>query len=202
MPKAALLTAIAGLNRGILASSTEKKQVDELTQALEAVNPTPDPVKAPDKLVGNWRLIYTSSKALLGLDRAPLVKLGQVYQAVQPETHTIVNIAELYGLPYLEGLVSVVAQFEPVPEETARVRVKFQRSIIGLRQLLEYRSPEQFISQLDRHKTLLGLDFKLNGEEQQGWLDITYLDDDLRIGRGNEGSLFILSKTHESKVDS
>jgi len=194
MPKAALLTAIAGLNRGILANPTEKRTVDELAQALEAVNPTPDPLNAPDQLSGNWRLIYTSSKALLGLDRAPLVKLGQVYQCVRPAEQTIINIAELYGLPYLEGLVSVVAQFEPIPEETARVRVKFQRSIIGLRQLLEYRNPDQFINQLDSRKTFLGLDFKLNSEEQQGWLDITYLDEDLRLGRGNEGSLFILSK--------
>lgn len=195
MPKAALLTAIAGLNRGILATPTEKKAVDELAQGLEAVNPTPDPLKASEKLAGNWRLIYTSSQALLGLDRTPLVKLGQVYQCVQPESQTIFNIAELYGLPYLDGLVSVVAQFEPIPEETARVRVKFQRSIIGFRQLLNYRNPEQFISQLESPKTLLGLDFKLNSEEQQGWLDITYLDDDLRLGRGNEGSLFILSKS-------
>ncbi|HAJ61284.1 MAG TPA: fibrillin, partial [Cyanobacteria bacterium UBA8543] len=26
------------------------------------------------------------------------------------------------------------------------------------------------------------------------WLDITYLDKDLRIGRGNEGSVFVLTK--------
>ncbi|AFY61042.1 PAP/fibrillin family protein [Synechococcus sp. PCC 6312] len=194
MPKAALLTAIAGLNRGILANPTEKKRVDELAQGLEAVNPTPDPLKAPDKLAGNWRLIYTSSQALLGLDRAPLVKLGQIYQCVRPEEQAIFNIAELYGLPYLEGLVSVVAKFEPISEAPARVRVKFQRSIIGLRQLLNYRNPEQFISQLASGKTLMSLDFKLNSEEQQGWLDITYLDDDLRLGRGNEGSLFVLTK--------
>ncbi|MDS3860328.1 PAP/fibrillin family protein [Thermosynechococcaceae cyanobacterium BACA0444] len=195
MPKAALLTAIAGLNRGILANPTEKKRVDELAQGLEAVNPTPDLLQAPDKLAGNWRLIYTSSQALLGLDRAPLVKLGQIYQCVRPAEQAIFNIAELYGLPYLEGLVSVVAKFEPIPDAPARVRVKFQRSIIGLRQLLNYRSPEQFISQLASGKTLMGLDFKLNSEEQQGWLDITYLDDDLRLGRGNEGSLFVLSKS-------
>ncbi len=195
MPKAALLTAIAGLNRGILATPDEKKQVNALAQALEATNPTPHPLTAPEKLAGDWRLIYTSSKALLGLDRAPLVKLGQVYQCVRPNEQAIFNIAELYGLPYLEGLVSVVAKFEPVTEEPARVRVKFQRSIIGLRQLLNYREPKQFIDQLATSKTLLGLDFKLNSDEQQGWLDITYLDDDLRLGRGNEGSLFILSKS-------
>ncbi|MGL4881863.1 MAG: PAP/fibrillin family protein, partial [Waterburya sp.] len=29
---------------------------------------------------------------------------------------------------------------------------------------------------------------------QKGWLDITYLDEDMRIGRGNEGNVFVLTK--------
>ncbi|MFM7384513.1 MAG: PAP/fibrillin family protein, partial [Microcystaceae cyanobacterium] len=28
-----------------------------------------------------------------------------------------------------------------------------------------------------------------------GWLETTYLDNDLRIGRGNEGSVFILARS-------
>jgi hypothetical protein len=41
---------------------------------------------------------------------------------------------------------------------------------------------------------LIAIDINLNSREQQGWLDITYLDNDLRIGRGNEGSVFVLTK--------
>ena len=34
----------------------------------------------------------------------------------------------------------------------------------------------------------------INSKNNNGWLDITYLDEDLRIGRGNEGSVFVLSR--------
>jgi len=32
------------------------------------------------------------------------------------KTASVYNIAEVYGLPYLEGLVSVAARFEPISE--------------------------------------------------------------------------------------
>ncbi|HAX76849.1 MAG TPA: fibrillin, partial [Cyanobacteria bacterium UBA11372] len=43
-------------------------------------------------------------------------------------------------------------------------------------------------------KKFTALDFPIESREQRGWLDITYLDEDLRIGRGNEGSVFVLTK--------
>jgi hypothetical protein len=39
-----------------------------------------------------------------------------------------------------------------------------------------------------------GVDFSINADRQSGWLEVTYLDDDLRISRGNQGNLFILGK--------
>jgi PAP_fibrillin len=41
---------------------------------------------------------------------------------------------------------------------------------------------------------LKAIDFNITNRDQKGWLDITYLDDDLRIGRGNQGSVFVLTK--------
>jgi hypothetical protein len=190
--KAELLMAIAGLNRGLLATPRDRKQVAALVASLEGMNPTSDPLNAPEKLAGDWRLIYTSSQALLALDRSPLVKLGQIYQCIRPQQQRIYNIAELYGLPFLEGIISVLARFEPLTQQ--RVQVYFERSIVGLRQWLNYYSPAQFIPQLHSRQPLMALDVPLNSNDQQGWLDITYLDEDLRISRGNEGSLFVLTR--------
>ncbi len=150
-------------------------------------------MEAGNLLDGNWRLLYTTSKALLNLDRLPLCKLGQIYQCIRVETTSVYNIAEIYGLPYLEGLVSVAAKFEPVSGR--RVQVKFERSIIGLQRLIEYNSPVTFIQQIEAGRKFPGIDFAIKSDKQQGWLDITYIDNDLRIGRGNEGSVFVLSKT-------
>ncbi|MBD2432134.1 MULTISPECIES: PAP/fibrillin family protein [Fischerella] len=190
--KATLLEAIAGKNRGLLASEQDKQAILVAIANLEDLNPTPRPVEAGDLLDGNWRLLYTTSKALLNLDRFPLYKLGEIYQCIRVNTNSVYNIAEIYGLPLLEGLVSVAAKFEPVSGR--RVQVKFERSIVSFQRLIDYKSPDKYIQQIEAGQKLTAIDFSLNSNEQQGWLDITYLDNDLRIGRGNEGSVFVLTK--------
>jgi hypothetical protein len=193
LEKATLLEVIAGKNRGLLATEKDRQAILVAIANLEDINPTPRPVEATQLLNGNWRLLYTTSKALLNIDNLPVYKLGQIYQCIRVETNSVYNIAEIYGLPFLEGIVSVAAKFEPVSGR--RVNVKFERSIIGLQRLIGYHSPESFIQQLEDKKKLAALDFPLNSNEQQGWLDITYIDDNVRIGRGNEGSVFVLTKT-------
>ncbi|HAZ49877.1 MAG TPA: fibrillin [Cyanobacteria bacterium UBA11371] len=190
--KSELLEAIAGKNRGLLATAADKQAILSLIAQLEDRNPTPRPVEAADLLEGDWRLLYTTSRGILGIDQLPLFKLGQVYQCIRTKERKVYNIAELYGLPYLEALVSVAAEFEPVSER--RVKVNFKRSLSGLQRLIDYQSPSNFIEQIESGKKFTALDFTIENREQRGWLDITYLDRDLRIGRGNEGSVFVLTK--------
>ncbi len=191
--KAELLEAIAGKNRGLLASETDKTAILAAISRMEDRNPTPRPVEATDLLDGNWRLLYTTSNELLTFGRFPLLPLGQIYQCVRTTTAKIYNIAEVSEVSYLEGLVSVCARFEPVSDR--RVNVKFERFVIGLRRLIGYQTPNNFIQQIESGKKFFpALDFGIENREQKGWLDITYLDNDLRIGRGNEGSVFVLTK--------
>lgn len=190
--KSALIEAIAGKNRGLLATESEKQAILGAIAQLEERNPTPRPVEASELLNGDWRLLYTTSSGLLNIDRFPLLKLGQIYQSIRVKTSSVYNIAEIYGLPYLEGLVSVAAEFEPLTER--RVQVKFKRSILGLQRLISYQSPASFIDQIESNQKFTAISFAIDSRNQQGWLDITYLDSDLRIGRGNEGSVFVLAK--------
>ncbi|MEB3336015.1 MAG: PAP/fibrillin family protein [Leptolyngbyaceae bacterium] len=187
-----LFKAIASKNRGLLATETDKQAILSAVAQLEDQNPTPRPIEASDQLDGNWRLLYTTSRGLLGIDQFPLLKLGQIYQLIRAKEGRIYNIAEVYGIPFLEGIVSVAARFQPVSDR--RVEVKFERSILGLQRLTHYQSPEEFVQQLETGKKLTAIDFSIENRDQQGWLDITYLDHDLRIGRGNEGSIFVLAK--------
>jgi hypothetical protein len=190
--KSDLFQAIAGTNRGLLATEAEKQSILAAIAKLEPLNPTPHPLEAGELLDGDWRLIYTTSAGLLKLDMIPLNKLGQVYQCIRVDTTSVYNIAETYGLPYLAGIISVVAKYEPVSQQ--RVQVKFERSIIGLKTLINYTSPGELIQQIASGKKFTAVDFPIKNDRRQGWLDITYLDHDLRIGRGNEGSVFVLSK--------
>jgi hypothetical protein len=129
---------------------------------------------------------------LLNIDQFPLLRLGQIYQCIRIAESKIYNVAEVYGLPFLEGMVSVAAEFLPVSER--RVEVKFQRLVLGLQRLVNYENATEFIRQLESGQKLLAIDASLQARDQQGWLDVTYLDQDMRIGRGNEGSVFVLTK--------
>ena len=37
-----------------------------------------------------------------------------------------------------------------------------------------------------------------NGNKEAGWVETTYISDDMRIGRGNKGSLFILTRDSDA----
>lgn len=193
--KTELLEAIASTNRGLLASTTDQQAIQILVARLEDRTPTPEPLAAGSPLEGAWKLLYTTSSELLGIDRFPLYTLGQIYQCVYLADSRIYNIAEVVGLPFLEGLVSVSAGFEAVSQ--IRVNVQFERGVLGLQRTLGYMTPQSFIQKLqttDKLPLWQGIDFSINRDRQAGWLEITYLDDDLRIGRGNQGSIFVLRK--------
>ncbi|MCM1984341.1 PAP/fibrillin family protein [Lyngbya confervoides] len=194
--KSELLEAIAGKNRGVLATAEDRVAILSAIAQLEDRNPTPRPVEALDLLDGDWRLLYTSSQGLLGFERIPLLRLGQVYQCIRAPEAKVYNLAEILGLPLLEGLISVEARFTAMTEK--RVNVFFERTLIGLQRSMGYSGPALWIEALQAGKSPFAAKIDLNPERPPGWLDITYLDQELRIGRGNRGSVFVLTKVKSS----
>ncbi|MEM9265582.1 MAG: PAP/fibrillin family protein [Cyanobacteria bacterium P01_F01_bin.13] len=193
LEKTELLDAIAPTNRGLLAAPDQKTDILSKVARLEERNPTPSPLSATDLLNGNWQLLYTTSAELLGIDRFPLLGLGNIYQCVRLEQQRIYNLAEIQSV--IGGLVSVTAKFEIVSEK--RVDVRFDRAIFGLQSTLGYRNPSQFIEamqQTEKFNLLKGIDFTVDSNREPGWLEVTYLDQAMRIGRGNQGSVFVLRK--------
>jgi len=193
--KTELMDAIAPVNRGLSASADDQLVIQAAAARLEEHNPIPNPLQTPALLDGDWRLLYTTSQELLNIDRFPLAALGSIYQCIRLAENRIYNIAEIQGPPLLSGLVTVAARLEPV--STRRVNVRFDRGVIGLQKPLGYETPTQFIQKLQANPKLpwlQGIDFRVNSDRQSGWLEVTYLDNDLRIGRGNQGNLFVLQK--------
>jgi hypothetical protein len=190
--KETLLETIAGRNRGLLVSEADRVHILRTIEQLEDHNPHPHPLEVKSLLSGNWRLLFTTSRGILGIDRFPLFQLGQIYQYIDAEAAKLYNIAEIVGVPLLEGAIAVAATLEPISDR--RLAVRFQRSILGLQRFLDYRSPKALIEAIENGRKFPPLDFSIENREQRGWLDITYLDEDLRIGRGNEGSVFVLAK--------
>ncbi len=189
--KVDLLTRLADQNCGLKTRRSEQPEILMAITDVERSNPTPRPLESA-ALDGNWRLLFTTSASLLNLGRLPLSQLRQIYQCIRVETSSVYNIAEIQSLPYLNSLVSVVAKFQPVSE--CRVQVNFVRSIAGLQNLLGYQSPAAFIDKINSNQRLMAIDFPIKSNNPNSWLDITYLDDNLRISRGNQGSVFVLTK--------
>ena len=124
-----LINAIAPVNRGLQMTENQRKMIFSAVAYLEELNPNIAPNQTPELLDGNWLLLFTTSQELLGIDRFPLYKLGNIYQCLRVNESKIFNIAEVKGLPLLSGIVSVCASFKVVSEK--RVNVDFERLVAG-----------------------------------------------------------------------
>lgn len=188
-----LLDLLGDRPLGLAVSREQAAAIEAAVAALEPHNPTAAPTAAADLLRADWRLRYTTNLELLGIDRAPLIGLDRVYQTVRPETGQVVNIAEVRTLPGLESLVSVRARATAV--SSTRFRVEFERFVAGPQRLLGYRGPEDWVARVERPERFWGVDLAIAPGSRCGWIEITYLDARLRINRGNEGSLFVLTRS-------
>ena len=139
-------------------------------EALEAMNPTPEPLASP-ALSGRWRLIYTTSDSILGTSRMrPFRPRPRILQHINTATLAAYNEEWVLG-----GLLrnSVRAALTP-RDDGATVDVQFKRFGIGW---LKIPAPKSAV----------------------GVLTTTYLDEELRISRGDKGNLFVLVRDGESK---
>ncbi len=194
--KLALLRLLETTDRGRKVLPDQKSQILSQIAALEALNPTPSPTSTPERLEGNWLTLFTTSTDLLRLANSlPILTTGEIYQCIRAKTGQVFNVAEIQGSGWLRawgGIFAVSARF--YPESACRVRVIFERFVLGAQALMNYEI-ESFLNLLEHApERIPALKIDIRRREQTGWLDITYLDEDLRIGRGSEGSVFVLTR--------
>ncbi len=171
-------------------------EIEQITEELEGLNPNLYPlVHAPALLAGTWRLLYSTAREIRSLDSLPLgLKVGRVYQQIDVSQKSFFNLAFVnHPLGLVSGYVKVTASFEPAkvngsPMPDKRINVYFDKRYLSINKIIGIQTP-----QLDPFKVV-------QARSPQGripYLDITYLDETLRIGRGGEGSLFILVKSED-----
>ena len=141
-------------------------------QQLEELNPTPKPLEAPDLLSGCWRLVYTTSDSILGTTRPRLFKpRPRILQSISVDKLAAKNEEWV-----LRGLLKNSVRAALTPRDDGRtVDVQFKRFGIGW---LRIPAPAS----------------------AKGVLETTYLDDTLRLSRGDKGNLFVLVKDGPSRV--
>ncbi|KAK4270997.1 hypothetical protein QN277_019757 [Acacia crassicarpa] len=216
--KKALVDSFYGTDRGLKATSETRAEIVELITQLEARNPNPAPTDALQLLNGKWILAYTSFAGLFPLlsrGTLPLVKVEEISQTIDSQNFTVQNSVQFAG-PLATTSVSTNAKFEV--RSPKRVQIKFDEGIIGTPQLTDSLViPEnvEFLGQkidLTPFKGILNsvenaasnvartissqppLKIPISNSNAQSWLLTTYLDEELRISRGDGGSVFVLIK--------
>ncbi|KAK3188517.1 hypothetical protein Dsin_028078 [Dipteronia sinensis] len=220
--KKALVDSFYGTNRGLSATSETRAEIVELITQLEAKNPTPAPTEALTLLNGKWILAYTSFSGLyplLSRGTFRLVTVEEISQTIDSESFTVQNSIQFAG-PLATTSISTNAKFEV--RSPKRVQIKFEEGIIGtpqvtdsivlpenvefLGQKIDLTPFKGFVTSVQDTassvaKTISSqppLKFSISNSNAQSWLLTTYLDEDLRISRGDAGSVFVLIKEGSS----
>lgn len=183
--KEALRAAIEGVDRGIFGLKKDQKlAIAELAEQLEAINPLPEPTNDLEKVSGNWKLVYTTVQ-ILGSRRTKLglrnfVQLGDFVQRIDVEHGLAVNEVAFFvpALKPINGLLTIEATYTVA--SPCRVNIKYEKSVL---------EPQQLQALFEKN-----FDILLSIFNPEGWLELTYVDEDMRIGRDDKGNLFVLEK--------
>ena len=158
----------------LLLSSHNKKKIKNMAEELEKESKFTLNMDI-EKLKGVWELRWSSSKAPF-LNYSPLVDNLQI---LDPLNLNGLNLLKPRGINSIIG-TGIVAKLSSLNEK--KIGVSFTHAgIIG---------PYIGIRKINALT-------KIN-KEQKGWLEITFLSKNLRICRGDKGTLFILRRIKEN----
>jgi len=151
---------------------------DIFPMALELENNSNFNLKSDiEKLKGIWELRWSSSNAPF-LSYSPLIDNLQI---LNPSKSNAMNLLKPRGVNGIIG-TGIVAELYPLID--SKIGVKFTHAgFIG---------PKIGFTKL---KALTSIK-----REQKGWLEITYLSKNLRICRGDKGTLFTLIRRNNDKL--
>lgn len=166
--KQALLERLEPLDFGrkVVNDKEQKDEIEQLIKQVEATNPSKSPGTDPN-LTAVWDLIYTSSDSILGSDRLPFLRPDRIVQDLNGEKLTGRNVEYITIGPFR---ISTAINAELMPVSPFRFDVNFVNfNFLGF----------------------ININVEKN-DRFTGWLEVTYLDEDLRISRGNRGNVFVL----------
>ncbi|KAK8938668.1 hypothetical protein KSP39_PZI011282 [Platanthera zijinensis] len=191
------MSAVSGLNRGLAANENDLKTAESAAKELETAAGPVDLAKDLDKLQGLWKLIYSSafsSRSLGGsrpgppIGRLLPITLGQVFQRIDILSKDFDNIVEVqlgapWPLPRINATATLAHKFELIG--TSSIKITFEKTTIkttgNLSQLPSLEVPR--LPDVLRPSSNTG----------SGEFEVTYIDSDFRITRGDRGELRVFT---------
>ncbi|KAG6491570.1 plastid-lipid-associated protein 6, chloroplastic-like [Zingiber officinale] len=197
--KLKLHSAVSGLNRGLAASEEDLRRAEAAAKELESIGGTVDLTIDLEKLQGRWKLIFSSafsSRTLGGSRPGPPIgrliplTLGQVFQRIDIFNKDFDNIVELqlgtpWPLPPIEATATLAHKLEIIG--TSNIKITFVNTTI---------KPTGSYSQLPQLEIpRLPDSLRPPSNTRSGEFEVTYVDRDTRITRGDKGELrvFVIS---------
>lgn len=183
---------VLGLQQAIFPSPEEP--IDKIVIQLENINPTPQPLSSLSlpMLEGDWQLIYASKGTVVTRQLASRseflggIKIKRVWQTLIPSNITKVDTtnAAVFELPLLgEWMVQANGVWTRNEDEKTAI-VCFDTFSVQATQL--FGMPSWSLPQLK----IPVLEFLCN---EAVWIT-SYLDEEIRIGRGATGNLFVFHR--------
>eukprot|EP00584_Thalassiosira_punctigera_P017676 CAMPEP_0172559126 /NCGR_PEP_ID=MMETSP1067-20121228/82727_1 /TAXON_ID=265564 ORGANISM="Thalassiosira punctigera, Strain Tpunct2005C2" /NCGR_SAMPLE_ID=MMETSP1067 /ASSEMBLY_ACC=CAM_ASM_000444 /LENGTH=236 /DNA_ID=CAMNT_0013348655 /DNA_START=18 /DNA_END=728 /DNA_ORIENTATION=+ len=164
--KERILSLASETKRGLMATDDQMEEMDGLFSQLEKLNPTVNPITNKlSTLSGDWSLDYTTSGSILGKGGSP--RIGPIIQNIDTAALSAKNSEIIRYGGIINVSRSVSAALSPVNGKLTDV--KFKKFMVGP----------------------LGFDAP---DSARGQLEITYLDDEVRLTRGDKGNIFVLTR--------
>ena len=169
--KAEILNLAKAVDRGISETPQQREEMLGLFEQLEKKNKYKESLKSP-LINAVWNLQYTTSDSILGRNGSP--KVGNILQIIDGPNLYAKNseTVNYFGLFNVPRTVTAAL----TPMSGSKVAVQFKRFTVGP---LAFNAPDSF----------------------KGELDITYIDEDLRLSRGDKGNIFVLTRFADLPTD-
>lgn len=210
--KKELLDAVSFTSNGKTATPERQAQVLQIVGDIESSTPTPSLFNKSDKaLDGVWFLQYTSPSDVGDKDEFP----NAWKPAVPEEGASNIETKQFKS----KGSVSAAGISVDTSNRVVKQIIDTEQSIVTNDVELDFgrvnvsgpfrqssNVPNRAIVSFDRADITLNTGFTLKlgflfsiiavlrGSKDNGWLETTYLGDDMRIGRGNKGTMFVLTR--------
>ena len=216
--EAQLLAAITNTGNGKDADLPTQSRVLSIVRKMETSAPPRDTLLSnPEeaKLIdGDWYLQYTAPSEIEGYDDENWVAVDAAEGESNIETRQFGKAGTVSsgGIPVDASATPALQSFD-ISNSRVKNEVKtgFGTVTVGGTFRQSTKVPLRAIVAFDIAKVAfnVGLTIDLgfllnlraalkNGNKEAGWVETTYLSNDMRIGRGNKGSLFVLTRDRDA----